>query len=85
MPHVSAAWHEMLPHAARLLACEPTRVAGSVSNAVDHLAAHPSARPAEWIDGMRMLSIHCDSVLQWLEAGKVLAWRAGSSSIGRQH
>jgi hypothetical protein len=76
-PHVSAAWREILPAATRLLARDPTQVAGCLSNAVDHLAAHPSARPAEWIEQMRKLSPHCDSVARWLDAGKILAWRAG--------
>jgi hypothetical protein len=76
-PHVNAAWHEVLPQALRLLAQDATRVAGCLSNAVDHLAAHASARPSEWINGMRKLSSHCDSLTQWLDAGKVLAWRAG--------
>jgi hypothetical protein len=76
-PHVGAAWREVLPAAARLLARDPARVAGCLSNAVDHLVAHASARPAEWIDAMRTLSPHCDSVAQWLDAGKVMAWRAG--------
>jgi hypothetical protein len=76
-PHVNAAWRELLPNSVRMLACEPTRVAGSISNALDHLAAYPSARPAEWIEGMRRLLPLCDSVPQWLDAGKVMAWRAG--------
>jgi hypothetical protein len=75
--HVIAAWHSVLPAAARLLAREPARVAGCLSNAVDHLTAYASARPEEWIEGMRKLSPHCDSVSQWLDVGKVLAWRAG--------
>jgi hypothetical protein len=75
--HVSAAWHDVLPPAARLLAAEPSRVAGSLSNAAEQLAAHASARPSEWIAGMRKLSPHCVSVPQWLDAGKVMAWRAG--------
>ncbi len=76
-PHVRAAWQEVLPSAIRLLARDPTRIPGCLSNAVDHLAAHSSARPCEWIEQMRKLSPHCDSVYQWLDAGKVLAWRAG--------
>ncbi|HZZ79330.1 MAG TPA: hypothetical protein VFE62_12480 [Gemmataceae bacterium] len=75
--HVAAVWRDLLPAAARLLALEPTRVAGSLSNAADHLAAYPSARPGEWIDGMRKLAADCDAVAAWLDAGKVLAWRAG--------
>jgi hypothetical protein len=76
-PHIRAAWREVLPVASRLLAREPTQVAGCLSNAVDHLAAHPPARPSEWIERMRHLSPHCDSVSQWLEVGKVIGWRAG--------
>jgi hypothetical protein len=76
-PHVRTAWHEVLPVATKLLARDPMRVAGSLSNAADHLAAHASARPAEWIERMRDLSPHCDSVDRWLDAGKVLAWQAG--------
>jgi len=76
-PHVRAAWREVLPVAARLLARDPTQVAGCLSNAADNLAAHASARPAEWIERMRNLTPHCDSVYQWLDAGKALAWRAG--------
>jgi hypothetical protein len=76
-PHVRKAWLEVLPIATRLLARDPTRVAGCLSNAADHLAAHSSARPSEWIERMRRLSPHCDSVSLWLDAGKVVAWRAG--------
>lgn len=76
-PHVRAAWRELLPCAAKLLAREPTRVAGSVSNAIEYLAANPSGRPREWMAGMRNVSQHCDTVPHWLDAGKVLAWRAG--------
>jgi hypothetical protein len=76
-PHVSAAWRGVLPQTARLLAREPARVAGLLSNAVDHLAAHTSARPSEWIEWMGALSPHIESVTQWLDVGKVLAWQAG--------
>jgi hypothetical protein len=76
-PHVRAAWREVLPRAARLLARDPGRVAGSLSNAVDYLAAQPGSRPAEWIQLMRDLSPHCDSVQQWLDVGKIAAWKAG--------
>jgi hypothetical protein len=76
-PHVQAAWQEVLPQATRLLARDPTRVAGCLSNGADHLAAHSAARPAEWIERLRDVSPLCDSVPQWLDAGKVAAWRAG--------
>lgn len=76
-PYVVRAWHEVLPQTTILLARDPARIAGCLSNAVDHLAAHTSARPAEWISLMADLSSHCGSVFQWLDAGKVAAWRAG--------
>lgn len=76
-PHVGTAWRAILPCATRLLARDPARIAGCLSNAVDHLAAHAAGRPAEWIERMRVLSPHCDSVSRWLDAGKVMAWRAG--------
>lgn len=76
-PHVRAAWRDVLPSAIRLLARDPARMAGCLSNAADHLAAHASARPSEWIERMSKLSPQCDSVALWLDAGKVLAWRAG--------
>jgi hypothetical protein len=76
-PHVSTAWRQILPQAVPLLARDPARVAGSLSNAVDHLASHTAARPSEWIDWVAKLSPHVDSLPQWLDVGKVLAWRAG--------
>lgn len=75
--HVAAAWNEVLPSAAKLLARDPARVTGCLSNAVEHLASQPSARPNDWIAAMRELSPHCDSVSRWLDVGKVAAWRAG--------
>lgn len=76
-PHVRDAWREVLPHAAHLLARDPARVVGGLSNGADHVAAHSSGRPAEWIAIMRNVSEKCDSVPHWLDAGKVAAWRAG--------
>lgn len=76
-PHVAAAWQDALPQAVDLLARDPVRVAGCVSNAADHLAAHASGRPSEWVALMARLAPHCDGVSQWLDAGKVAAWKAG--------
>jgi hypothetical protein len=75
--HVNRAWREVLPRVALLLARDPRRVAGCLSNAVDHLASFPAARPDEWIEIMGDLSPHCESVPNWLDAGKIVAWRAG--------
>jgi hypothetical protein len=76
-PHVVDAWRHVLPKATNLLAADPLRVAGCLSNAADHLAASPSGRASEWIELMGKLSPHCACVSGWLDAGKVIAWRAG--------
>jgi hypothetical protein len=75
--HVAAAWREVLPQAVRIMAREPLRVAGCLSNAVENIASQPGSRPEEWITAMRGLSSQCDSVENWLELGKLAAWRAG--------
>jgi hypothetical protein len=83
-PHVITAWRDVLPQAMKLLARDPHRLAGCLSNAVDHLAGYPSARPREWIEIMATASPVCESVAQWLDAGKVAAWRCGLVQY-RQH
>ncbi|HEX7379394.1 MAG TPA: hypothetical protein VF278_19890, partial [Pirellulales bacterium] len=75
--HMSAAWQDVLPPAVTLLARDPFRIAGCVSNAVACLASHPSGRPAQWIGMMGHLATDCDGVSQFLDAGKVAAWMAG--------
>ncbi|MCA9130201.1 MAG: hypothetical protein KDB22_24105 [Planctomycetales bacterium] len=76
-PHVASAWREVLPQATQLLARDPLRVAGCLSNAVDYIAAQPDSRPEDWVATMKEVSPLCDSVTQWLDAGKVAAWRSG--------
>lgn len=76
-PHIVAAWRDVLPQAITLLARDPVRVAGCLSNAVDHLAAHGRGRPGEWIEIMARLTPACHSIPQWLDVGIVAAWRAG--------
>jgi hypothetical protein len=75
--YVRAAWRDVLPQAAKLLARDPQRIAGCCSNAIDYVASQPGARPQEWIDRMRELSPACETVGNWLDAGRVVAWRAG--------
>jgi hypothetical protein len=77
MPWVNRLWHEVLPQTARLLAREPQRVAGSLCNAVIQLAGQPHARPAEWMEGMAAVAPWVDATQLLLNAGAVLAWRAG--------
>jgi hypothetical protein len=75
--HVLKAWKDVLPAAPALVARDPLRAAGGVSNAAVQLVSQNGTRPEEWLRGMRDTAEHCDSVALWLDCGKVLAWRAG--------
>lgn len=76
-PPVLQGWRELLVGLAACLAAEPRLFAGSVSNALHNLASTPGARAAQWIEGMLDLGYGCPDTTQVLEAGKVLAWKAG--------
>src|SRR4051794_1683497 len=76
-PPISVVWRTLLPRVPRLLAREPGRVAGSLSNAVHNLASTPGARVDEWIERMIALAPVAGDVGAFLDSGKVLAWRAG--------
>ena len=71
------AWRKLFPRLALLLAAEPARFASAVTNAVCNLSATPGARPTFWIDAMAEIGSRSADVSSFLEAGKVVAWRAG--------
>jgi hypothetical protein len=77
-PYATRVWRELLPAAARVLAREPLRVAGCLSNAIAHLTSQRGARPETWIERMTAVAPHCQSVSQLLDCGKVAAWLAGA-------
>lgn len=70
-------WRKLFPKLAGLLATDPVKFAGAVTNAVYNLSATATARPTFWIDAMIEIGSHCPDVVSFLEAGKVVAWRAG--------
>lgn len=76
-PALLEGWKTLLPGLAPALGTEPRLFAGSVTNALHKLASTPGARPQEWIDALLYLGPLCEGPAQLLEAGKVLAWRAG--------
>lgn len=71
------AWRKLFPRLASLLATEPAKFATAVTNAVYNLSLTASARPTFWIDAMTDIGSQCRDVASFLEAGKVVAWRAG--------
>lgn len=80
-PHVDRVWREVLPAAARLLARDPLRVAGCLSNAAAFLAAQRGTRPEAWIGRMAAVAVHCESVPHLLDCGKIAAWLAGAAQF----
>jgi len=78
---IDEAWLRLLPAVIGLVADQPARVIGSLSNAVFHLATTPGARPREWIDLMIGAAPALASVADLLEAGQVAAWRAGLAHL----
>lgn len=74
---VRAAWQTVLPQAPLVLAREPGRVAGSISNAVINLVGVPGARTQEWLSRLAALAPCCTNATSLLQCGKVLAWQAG--------
>lgn len=76
-PTLLRAWREMLPRLPHLIAREPARVAGAITNAVYNLSTTATARPTFWIDAMTQLGRDCVDAQAFLEAGKVVAWRSG--------
>lgn len=75
--NVREAWQKLLPRAPVLLAREPARLAGSISNAVVNLSSAPETRPEAWLARMAELAPQCPSATALLQCGNVLAWQAG--------
>jgi hypothetical protein len=76
-PVLAEGWRVLLGGLPRHLAAAPRVFAGSVTNALYNLAQTPGARPGEWQTLLLELGKQCLEPARLLEAGKVLAWRAG--------
>ena len=81
LPVIDEAWQRLLPSVAHLVADQPVRVIGSLTNAVFHLAGTPGARPGEWIDLLVRAAPSLSSVADLLTAGQVAAWRSGLAHL----
>jgi hypothetical protein len=80
-PVIDELWLELLPQVAALVAEEPARVIGSLTNAVFQLATTPGARPRQWIDLLAGAAPSLAAVPDLLLAGQVAAWRAGLAHL----
>ena len=76
-PFLDDGWKRLFVECASLLAEAPKRVVTALTNALYNLSQEPSARPEAWIDGMIAVGSRAADLEEWLEAGKVLAWRSG--------
>ena len=75
-PWVTAGWKAMTG-LARPLGRAPRRVAAAISNALRNLGQTPGARPAAWLDSLRVCAEMEDEPDTLLKAGQALAWRCG--------
>lgn len=78
-PALGEAWRSLFPHLAGLIAAQPAKVLGLLSNAIIHLEGIGGARVGQWTDELAALAPHLQLVEQLRVAGQVLAWRAGAA------
>lgn len=76
-PAVRDAWQRLLPRVPILVAREPGRLVGSVSNAMIKLAGAPGVRTHAWLDRLTAMAPSCPNVATLLNCGKIVAWQAG--------
>lgn len=80
LPELNQLWEDVLPKLAHLVAREPERVSGSLSNALINFAKY-AVRTRQWLDELVRVGPQCASVLELLQTGQVLAWRAGQTLL----
>ena len=76
-PGIAEGWRTILPAAAPLLVRASQHLAGSLANAVYNVSVATGAVPSRWIDEMAALAPHCGEVTEFLDMGKIAAWRSG--------
>lgn len=76
-PAMLNGWETLLPQIPHLLIEDPLTIASAITNALYNLSIEQNARPSFWIETMIEIGKLCDNSQEFLEAGKVVAWRAG--------
>jgi hypothetical protein len=76
-PAMLDGWEILLPFVPHLLAKDANTLTSAITNALYNLSVEPTARPSFWIETMIEIGKLCDDVQEFLEAGKVVAWRSG--------
>ncbi len=70
-------WIDVLPRLATLVAREPRRTVGSLSNAVIQIAQHSSQAAQRWLTRIGIVASEASSVQELQDVGCTLAWQAG--------
>ena len=78
---IDALWVQLLPELGSLVADQPAKVIGSLSNAVFNLATTPGTRVTDFLASLVEAGPALPSVADLLRAGQVAAWRAGLSHL----
>jgi hypothetical protein len=76
-PALLRGWNQIFVQFPHLLAQDPVRFAGAISNALYNLSINQNTRPDFWINEMLSLGRNCDEVQAFLDVGKIVAWRSG--------
>ncbi|MBN1947030.1 MAG: hypothetical protein JW797_15250 [Bradymonadales bacterium] len=74
---VGRVFRELLPAVPELLARRPRTLTATLCNAAYNLSSQPTVDGGAWIEAMIGLAPACEDPSLFLEAGKVLAWKAG--------
>ena len=76
-PAMLEGWEFLLPLIPNLLVQDALTITSSITNAIYNLSVETSARPRFWLEIMAEIGSRCSDVAAFLEAGKIVAWRAG--------
>lgn len=80
-PVIDRLWENVLPRIGSLVANQPLRVIGSLTNAAVNVASTPGARAADLVERLGAVVEDLRSVDDLLRAGEVAAWRAGLAHL----
>ena len=81
LPALNQLWEQTLPKLAPLVAREPNRVVGALSNALIHVTQQKDAQAHDWLARLSSLGGQCHSVNELLAVTMVLAWRCGMAQL----
>lgn len=70
-------WDETLPTIPHLIAREPKRTVGILSNALINISQNKNTRTNQWLADIKRIAKHCQSATELSETCVVLAWLSG--------